>query len=122
LNGGTGLKLPNGDHAVIEITKLTDYCLNPDHEHGSDKARVFAAALGLTQADVDWLRDRLLEAARDGEATLGRIDFWGERYKIDLTVSKDNRTATIRSGWIIRTGETIPRLTTCYILKEKKGG
>jgi hypothetical protein len=118
----TGLKLANGDQAVIEIEKLTDYCLNPDHEHGSDKARVFASALGLTQADVDWLRDRLLEAARDGEAMPGRIDVWGERFTIDFTVNKDNRTATIRSGWIIRAGETVPRLTTCYILKERKGG
>jgi hypothetical protein len=42
------VKLPNAERAIVNIAKLRDYCLNPEHEHGSHKARVFAAKLGLT--------------------------------------------------------------------------
>jgi hypothetical protein len=62
-NRNTVITLPNGDRAVVDIAKLRDYCLNPFHEDGKHKARVFAAALGLSRADASWLRDRLLEAA-----------------------------------------------------------
>src|SRR5262249_39406349 len=41
-------KLPNGERVRIPMEKLTDYCLNPDHPRGRDKARVFAALLGIT--------------------------------------------------------------------------
>jgi hypothetical protein len=111
------LKLPNGNQAVVEVEKLTEYCLNPDHEHGRDKARVFDSALGLTLSDASWLRERLLEAARDSEARPGRLDSWGQRYTVDFAMTRDRRTALVRSGWIIRNGEETPRLTTCYILK-----
>jgi len=54
--------LPNGDRAIVDIAKLTDYCLNPQHEDGKHKARVFASALGLGREDAEWnsLRDRLV--------------------------------------------------------------
>jgi hypothetical protein len=42
------MKLPNGDRAEIQMEKLTGYCLNPDHSSGKHKAKVFAAALGIT--------------------------------------------------------------------------
>ena len=54
------MKLPNSDRAVVEIAKLRDYCLNPEHPHGKHKARVFAAALGLTADQAETLRDELL--------------------------------------------------------------
>ena len=58
------MKLPNAHRAVVDVMKLRDYCLNPRHEDGKHKARVFASALGLNETDAEWLRDRLLEAAR----------------------------------------------------------
>ncbi len=69
--------LPNPQLAIVDIDKLSGYCLNPQHEDGKHKARVFAAALGIMQADAEWLRQRLLEAAfldaypagTDGSAT-----------------------------------------------------
>jgi hypothetical protein len=53
------MRLPNGDHAVVERAKFTGYCLNRDHPRGRHKARVFESALGLTERDVDILRDTL---------------------------------------------------------------
>ena len=55
--------LPNGEHAIVDIRKLRDYCLNQDSPRGSNKARVFLAALRLTAADAELLREELLEVA-----------------------------------------------------------
>jgi hypothetical protein len=62
------------------------------------------------------LREKLLAAARENDATKGASDPYGERYTVDLEVQRGERKATIRSAWIVRAGETIPRLTSCYVL------
>jgi Domain of unknown function (DUF4926) len=41
------MKLPNAEAAFIDIRKLRDYSLNPDHDRGKHKARLFLATLGL---------------------------------------------------------------------------
>ena len=50
------MKLPNGHRAIVDIRKLRDYCLNPNSPNGRNKARVFAASLGLTPPDAEILR------------------------------------------------------------------
>jgi len=112
--------LPNGKRAIVDIRKLRDYCLNPDSPRGSSKARVFAAALGITAADAAEFRERLLEAARTGEAEPGELDMYGQRYTIDFRMETDIGKAVVRSGWIILHSESVPRLTTCYILKKRR--
>ncbi len=77
------MKLPGGTNAIVELSKLRNYCLDPYHPHGRHKARVFAATLGLTQADTDFLRDALLQVAREGDARQGDADQYRERYTID---------------------------------------
>lgn len=108
--------MPNGHQAVVDIRKLQDYSLNPDHPEGKHKARVFASALGLTQQDADWLRDTLLHVARGNDARLGRLTPHGQRYEVDFTTNRHGRTARLRSVWNIRPGENWPRLVTCYML------
>jgi hypothetical protein len=56
----------------VEIAKLRDYSLDPGHQEGKHKARVFAAALGLEKEDAEWLRDQLIRVARDLDCVLGR--------------------------------------------------
>lgn len=65
------MKIPNGDKAVVDVRKLKDYCLNPSHEIGKHKARVFKGALDLTIDDCEFLRSRLLEAAGSDRAVMG---------------------------------------------------
>jgi hypothetical protein len=110
------MKLPGGERAVVEIAKLRDYCLDPVHPRGRFKARVFASALNLTQADAEFLRRQLLLAVRDSDATLAGRDEYGERYTIDFDLAHGARRARIRSAWIMLRGEGIPRLTSCYVL------
>jgi hypothetical protein len=110
------MKLPNGDRAFVDIRKLTDYCLNPGHLRGRHKARVFAAALGLTASDAEELRQLLLANAAAVDAELTSSDEYGDRYVVDFDVARSGWTARVRSAWIVRRGEQFPRLTSCYVL------
>ncbi|MGA2325044.1 MAG: DUF6883 domain-containing protein [Bryobacteraceae bacterium] len=110
------MKLPGGEHAIVEVVKLREYCLNPSHPRGRHKARVFSATLGLKQPDAEFLRRQLLRAARDEVATKGDSDQHGERYFVDFDLARANRRVRVRSAWIVRRGERVPRLTSCYVL------
>jgi hypothetical protein len=108
--------IPNAENAVVDIGKLRDYCLNSNHENGKHKARLFSSILGITIDDAEDLRQILLEVVKTYEAQLGRCDRFGQRYTLDFSVEWQNRSATIRSGWIVEHDSDIPRLTTCYPL------
>jgi hypothetical protein len=108
--------IPNAKNAVVDIRKLRDYCLNPEHDDGKHKARLFSSILGMTADNAEELRQILLEVIKTHEARLGRQDEFGQRYTLDFTIEWQNRSATLRSGWIIEHGSEIPKLTTCYPL------
>ncbi len=112
------MKLPGAQHAVVDVNKLRDYCLNPLHPRGRHKARVFASALRLVQADAEYLRVRLLNAVLGSDAARSEADKYGQRYIIDFECIKGECSAMVRSGWIIRYGESFPRLTTCYVISD----
>ncbi|MEH1875296.1 DUF6883 domain-containing protein [Nostoc sp.] len=108
--------IPNAANAVVDIRKLRDYCLNPEHDDGKHKARLFSSVLGMTADNAEELRQILLETVKTHQVRLERRDEFGQRYTLDLTLEWQDRSATIRSGWIIEKGSDIPRLTTCYPL------
>jgi Domain of unknown function (DUF6883) len=110
------MKLPDGDKAIIDQRKIIDYSLSPHHDDGKHKARLFQDVLGLTRDHATVLLDALKEAAVDGEAVSSRLDRYGQRYVIDFEFVGPTGQAMLRSAWIIRPGETAPRLVTCYIL------
>ena len=109
------MPIPNAERAVVDIRKLHDYCLNPLHDEGKHKARLFAA-VGITANDAEELRNLLFQAVKIHEARLGRRDVYGQRYIIDFPLEWQSKRTTIRSGWIIEHGLDTPRLTTCYPL------
>jgi hypothetical protein len=109
------MTLPNGDRAVVELEKLVGYCLSLHHPRGRNKARVFAS-IGIRENDAEELRTALLEAAKDQEAQLGGLDPYGQRYVLDFDLVRQGRAVTIRSTWIVLTGDELPRLTSCYVL------
>jgi hypothetical protein len=110
------MKLPGGTDAIVEISKLRDYCLDPHHPRGRYKARVFLSTLGLAQTDADFLRAALMQAAREADAAAGVSDEYGDRYSVDFEMSRGGRHATVRSAWIVPRGEAAPRLTSCFVL------
>ena len=113
------MKIPNAERAVVDIRKLRDYCLNPEHDEGKHKARLFSVALGMGIKDAEVLRDALLQAVQTHEAQLGLHDVYGQRYTINFSLDWCNRQAIIRSAWIIDRGSEIPRLVTAYPLKRR---
>jgi hypothetical protein len=58
---------------------------------------VFAAALGLTKADADWLREQLITALDREPEFAGEIRH-GRLYVIDFEVRTSSGMAMIRSG------------------------
>ncbi|MDR3752760.1 MAG: hypothetical protein P4K78_02845 [Terracidiphilus sp.] len=110
------MKLPNGEASIVEIEKLRDYCLNPAHPRGRHKARVFKSRLGMTAAHSEELRRALIDAALKENATLGDSDQYGTRYIMDFELRHGEKTAQLRSCWIILSDEIAPRFVTCYIL------
>jgi hypothetical protein len=113
------MKLPNAERAVVDIEKLRDYSLNPNHPEGKHKARVFLEKLGLTAHDAARLRKLILEAILITEAKAQQPTPYGERFVVDFQVRQEERyvvtLVTIRSAWMIRNDEDFPRLTTCFI-------
>lgn len=110
------MKLPNAELAVVDMAKLVDYCLSPDHPRGKHKARVFEAACGLTAEHAESLRDQLLEAARQGDAMGGPDVGYGDRYVVEWVVEGPSGKALARSLWIVRQEEDFPRFVSAYIL------
>jgi hypothetical protein len=117
-NSGIGMttRLPHSDEAVLDIRKIEDYCLSPSHPRGRHKARVFREALDLQRSDAAWLRDVLLEAARSSEASPVAADAWGTYWRLDATIRRQGKSAVIRTIWIVRTGKSVPRFVTCWVL------
>jgi hypothetical protein len=110
------MPIPHAERAVVDLRKLRDYCLNPLHDEGQHKARLFATALGMTAEDAEDLRALLLQAVITFDAQVGRRDAYGQRDTGDCLLAWREKQAIVRSGWIIEHGSDTPRLTTCYPL------
>ena len=83
------MRLPNAQLAVIRIEKLLDYSLNPLHEAGKHKARVFKSALGITADDASWLRSKILQIVLDAEAVPHGETVFGRKYVVDIGIEHD---------------------------------
>lgn len=108
------MKLPGGERAIIPEGKIELYCLDADHNTGRHKARVFASVLGLTLRDAAFLKRKLLEAAREGDAAQVGSNAFGILYRVRFVLEFRGRSATIRSGWILGQ-DGIPSLTTALV-------
>jgi hypothetical protein len=108
--------LPNHDHAVLDVSKLRDYCLSDTHPRGRHKARVFQAALGITAADAGWLKLQLLAGLAQSEAETQENDVFGQRFKVDIPVSRQSKRVVVRTIWIVRATSAAPHFITCWAL------
>ncbi|MEX2139996.1 MAG: DUF6883 domain-containing protein [Pirellulales bacterium] len=110
------MKLPNGHQAFIDLKKIDEYCLSDSHDDGKHKSYLFNLLLGIGPGNSSLLVDALRDAAANTDAQMGKNDTYGQRFVIDFQFSGPGGTNMLRSAWIIRSGETVPRLVTCYIL------
>ncbi|KOR27424.1 hypothetical protein TI05_19050 [Achromatium sp. WMS3] len=109
-------KLSNPDCAIINIDKLSGYCLNSEHPDGRHKAKVFMSALNLGKDDAEILKSALLKAIKENEAIPSKSNEYGQKYIIDFEMTHLRKIARIRGAWIMRNNENFPRLITCYII------
>lgn len=108
--------LPNVEKATIDPRKLTEYALNPEHVVGGNKARVFESALGYNKSNAEVLLKQVQAKLPQSEAVLGKLDQYGQRYTVDMQILGANgQTATVRTGWIIRPGSSVPEMTTIFV-------
>jgi hypothetical protein len=83
---------------------------------GRHKARVFHVAFGIGRDDSAGLVDEFLEAARTGVASPAGADESGPRWSIDVAISRQNKRAVLRTIWMVRVDEAVPRSVTCWVL------
>lgn len=108
------MRVPNAENAEIDIRKLTEYLLNPEHTDGKHKAILWSDALGVTIEDAEELSPVLLRAVAANDAVKGKFDRYGQRYTVDFMLEWKGKSAIIRSGWIVEHGYDLPRLTTAF--------
>lgn len=108
--------LLNADKALIDPRKLMSYALNPAHPVGGNKAKVFEAALGFNQSNIDDLIAKIKIGVVSYPAQLLQKDNFGQRMAVDLPITGENgNTAIVRTGWIYVNDSNIPRLTTVFV-------
>jgi filamentous hemagglutinin len=109
------VRLPRADQARIPTDKLTDYALDPSHERGRHKARVFASVLGIRAPDWRYLHDQILEALPDGSVRSTRITSFGVAYEVVVMIDGLNgATAPVVTTWMIESDRP-PRLTSIWV-------
>lgn len=77
-----------------------------------------SSILGLKTGDADELKAALLKAASETDCLENEKDEFGQRYQIDFIFSRQERSAVIRSFWIIKIGEQFPRFVSCFVKGE----
>ena len=110
------MTLPGGEHAIIPDGKLRDYCLSQTHPRGRNKARVFRRALGVTVDDPQPLEALIRLSAVEGDAVAFRQDTYGTYYRVELEIDGLQQRERLRTLWIMRRGEDIPRLVSAYLV------
>lgn len=109
------VRLPNARRARIPTDKLVRYALDPSHERGRHKARVFASALGITAADWRYLHDAILAALPEASVRSTRITPFGVTYEVVVMVDGPNgATRPVVTTWITE-GDGPPRLTSTWV-------
>jgi hypothetical protein len=112
-------RLPRANRALVAREKLEGYLLNPQHEVGRHKARVFASALGIQRRDWQYLGDQLRTAVVDAPVrALARRP--GAACTRSSSRSKgliNGQTRQVATVWLVA-GDEPPRLVTAYVADE----
>ena len=109
--------LPNYEQAEIPPAKLIGYLLDPLHLEGRNKARVFRSALGFEQSNSSELAAAIRAELPYYPAEVTQRGIWGQKYEVTLPITGMNgRTVDVLTVWIVRVGDSFPRLVTAYVV------
>lgn len=98
--------------AIIPSEKLSRYVLSLTHPDGRAKAQ-YLVRLGYSEGDEPRLEADLREQHLSREALPGKPSPYGQKYEIlGPLMGPNGASAWVRTVWIVRAGEAIPRLVT----------
>jgi hypothetical protein len=108
------MRLPGAESADVPLEKLVGYLLSLAHPVGRSKA-VFFRGLGYDEDDVELLAAGLKQIAADNEVAEVETTEFGIKYAVEgPLVTPSGVTTSLRTVWIVRSGEEAPRFVTAY--------
>jgi hypothetical protein len=111
--------LPGVEFAIIDERKITGYLLSETHPRGRAKAAFFLR-FGFQQNFPEPMVKALLDHALRHQIAGSVETRFGIHYIIEGTMhTPDKRNPLIRSVWVIKTGETVPRFVTATPIRKK---
>jgi hypothetical protein len=108
---GGEMRIPNADGAIIAREKIVEYLLNLDHPDGGSKAALLTHC-GFSADRPSELENALREQHLPLEARAGKPSAFSEKFEIIGPLVGPLDRVMVRSIWIIRHGERVPRLIT----------
>ena len=85
---------------------------------GGDKQKFWQTVMGFESPTV--IRAAILESVTVADLVFQRQDQWGDRYQaVSYVQGKTGVSWWVRTGWIVRSGESIARFVTA--IPEKTG-
>jgi hypothetical protein len=108
------VKLPNLERAQVSRAKVVDYLLNTIHPDGQTKARFFLR-FGFSIDSWEAMAAALVQHAQEHDVTSVKTSSHGVEYVIEGELhTPDERNPSVRSVWIIDSGDDVPRVVTAY--------
>jgi hypothetical protein len=108
------MRLPNGEHAIVESDKIVRYLLSGTHARGRGKAQFFTS-FGFSSEAPEGLRQALLQHVKANDVVSLQQSEHGTKYTVQGPLpAPDGRAPVIRSVWIIDQGRQRPRFVTAF--------
>lgn len=108
------MKIPNGDRAIIEPSKITEYLLNPKHRRGGSKANLLLQ-FGYSVENWNQLEADIREFHLPVDVDIVKETPYGTRYEVSAAlITPIGRQLFTRSIWQIDRGTDRPRLITLF--------
>ena len=101
-----------------EYSKFDPYLFDPDNVYKHGKNRAFES-WGYTVADPRWLQAKIEKQALEkyiaGDYTLGKLNKYGQRINIKVTIQRKGGTSEVSftTGWMVKPNGKL-KLNTPY--------
>jgi filamentous hemagglutinin len=103
------------ERAIVPRQKLEGYLLDPAHEDGRHKARVFQSVLGIAASDWRYLQDAILAGVCDAPVSAVVLTPYGSRCTVVVPIQGLNgQRHDVVTGWLV-VEDGPPRLVTAYV-------
>jgi hypothetical protein len=78
---------------------------------------LFAATIGYRRANYQALIEQIKQGTLAFEAVPRGSTPYGDRFQVELRVNGPKGSAVVRTLWIYRAGEDVPRFTSAYPIR-----